>query len=97
MIDPQVFETSAMRDALAARDIGTVYRLLIDTGVPQRAIAGLTGQSQSEVHDVLHGRVVKQYDTLERIAAGLGVDRGAMGLPTLCSSHQTPPRRWTRT
>jgi transcriptional regulator with XRE-family HTH domain len=57
-----------------------LYRLLVDAGVPQRAIARFTGQSQSEVHDIVRGRAVKRYDVLVRIAEGLGVDRGAMGL-----------------
>ncbi|MPZ66255.1 MAG: hypothetical protein GEU83_12310 [Pseudonocardiaceae bacterium] len=80
MIDPEVFDRPAMCDALASRDIGRVYALLVDAGVTQREIAFTTGQSQSEVHEILHGRPVKHYDVLERIATGLGVDRGAMGL-----------------
>lgn len=80
MIQPEVFGSATMRDALARRDVPTVYGLLVDAGVAQREIAWRTGQSQSEVHAILRGRPVKQYDVLERIASGLGVDRGAMGL-----------------
>lgn len=75
-----VLATPDARRALAARDIGAVYRLLRDAGVSQRVIAHLTGQSQSQVCEILHGRPVKQYDVLVRIADGLGVPRGWMGL-----------------
>ena len=69
-----------MRAALAARDISTVYRLLRRVGVSQRQIAAMTGQSQSEVSEILKGRQVMAYDVLARIADGLGVPRGFMGL-----------------
>ncbi|WP_243859477.1 helix-turn-helix transcriptional regulator [Amycolatopsis arida] len=69
-----------MRDALAARDISTVYRLLRMHGISQRQIAAMTGQSQSEVSEILKGRQVMAYDVLARIADGLGIPRGYMGL-----------------
>jgi len=69
-----------MRAALAARDISTVYRLLRRVGVSQRQIAAMTGQSQSEVSEILKGRQVMAYDVLARIADGLGIPRGYMGL-----------------
>jgi len=68
------------RKALAARDIGTAYRLLKRDGVSQREIAPRTGQSQSEVSEILAGRRVKQVDLLERICDGLGLPRELMGL-----------------
>src|SRR5690242_12685248 len=74
------FEQPEMRSALAAREVSTVYRLLRRTGVSQRQIAALTGQSQSEVSEILKGRQVMAYDVLARIADGLGVPRGYMGL-----------------
>ncbi len=80
MLDPAVFAAPAMRAALAQRDISQVYRLLNEAGVPQRTIAALVGQSQSEVSDILKGRQVQAYDVLERICTGLGVPREAMGL-----------------
>ncbi len=46
----------------------------------QRQIANLTGQSQSEVCEILKGRRVQAYDLLLRIATGLGIPREAMGL-----------------
>lgn len=68
------------RRALAARDVGAVYRLLRDAGVSQRVIAQATGSTQSVVHEILHGRPVLQARVLERIADGLGVDRAWLGV-----------------
>ncbi|GAB1511977.1 helix-turn-helix transcriptional regulator [Actinophytocola sp. KF-1] len=69
-----------MRNALAAREVSTIYKLLRRKGVSQRQIAAMTGQSQSEVSEILKGRQVMAYDVLVRIADGLGVPRGYMGL-----------------
>jgi transcriptional regulator with XRE-family HTH domain len=80
IIDPALWEQSDVRVALAARDIGAVYRALADVGVSQRAIAALTGQSQPEVSEILSGRRVIAYEVLERIAEGLGIPRELMGL-----------------
>jgi len=62
------------------RDISRVYKLLTGAGVSQHRIGRLTGQSQSEVSEILHGRRVMGYGVLVRIADGLGVSRGEMGL-----------------
>jgi transcriptional regulator with XRE-family HTH domain len=78
---PSGWERRDMREALAVRDIGAVYRLLQRYGVAQRRIAALTDQSQSEVSEIIAGRrVVSSYDVLVRISDGLGVPRGWMGL-----------------
>ncbi len=69
-----------MRAALAARDIGEMYRTLTNLGVSQRQIATLVGQSQSELSEIIKGRVVKDYRLLERIAEGLGIPRELIGL-----------------
>jgi predicted XRE-type DNA-binding protein len=58
LIDPVWWERSDMRAALAVRDIGAVYRALREVGISQRQIAALTGQSQSEVSEILTGRQV---------------------------------------
>ncbi|HWR47026.1 MAG TPA: helix-turn-helix transcriptional regulator [Pseudonocardiaceae bacterium] len=79
-LDPAFLEGDEMRAALAARDIGTVYRLLRRVGVSQRRIARWTDQSQSEVCEILKGRRVRDVWVLERIADGLGVPRARMGL-----------------
>jgi tetratricopeptide (TPR) repeat protein/transcriptional regulator with XRE-family HTH domain len=76
----ETWNEAEMRRALADRDISSVYRLLRRVGVSQRHIAALTGQSQSEVSEILKGRQVMAYDVLARISDGLGIPRGYMGL-----------------
>lgn len=77
---PDVWELHEMRDALALRDITTVYRLLTHHGVPRDRIAALTGQPDHDVDLVLSGAKVESYETLTDIAEGLGVPLGYMGL-----------------
>jgi transcriptional regulator with XRE-family HTH domain len=72
--------SAAARDALARRDITEVFRILRDAGVSQVSIAAATGQRQSEVSEIVSGRQVQSVALLERIAEGLGVPRGWMGL-----------------
>jgi Helix-turn-helix domain len=79
-LDPALFDSDEVCAALAARDVGTVYRLLWRAGVSQRRIGQLTGQSQSEVCEILKGRQVRDVWVLERIADGLGAPRAWMGL-----------------
>jgi transcriptional regulator with XRE-family HTH domain/tetratricopeptide (TPR) repeat protein len=71
---------SASRRALAQRDIAAVYRMLRDAGISQASIAQATGQKQSEVSEIISGRQVQSVVLLARIADGLGVPRGWMGL-----------------
>jgi transcriptional regulator with XRE-family HTH domain len=80
VIEEGPWDAPDMRAALAARDMSQVYRLLRKSGVSQRQIAARTGQSQSEVSEILKGRQVMAYDVLARIANGLGVPRGYLGL-----------------
>ena len=79
-VTPDVWKQRDMREALAQRDVSEIYRQLRRHGVSQRQIAASTGQSQSEVSEILKGRQVMAYDVLSRIADGLGVPRGYMGL-----------------
>jgi transcriptional regulator with XRE-family HTH domain/tetratricopeptide (TPR) repeat protein len=79
-IDPCLWERPQMRMALAQHNISEVYRLLSASGVSQRRIAALTGQHQSEVSAISQGRQVQAYDVLARIADGLGIPRGYLGL-----------------
>ena len=52
-----------MRRILAARDITVLYQVLKDdVRLTQRRIAELTGQSQSEISEILQGRRVLAYD-----------------------------------
>jgi transcriptional regulator with XRE-family HTH domain len=57
-----------------------VYRLFKRLGVTQRQIAGLTGQSQSEVCEILKGRQVFNVLVLERVAGGFGIPRARLGV-----------------
>ena len=91
-IDPAVWERPQMRQALAARDMAAVYGLLQRIGISQRHIAALTAQSQSEISEILKGRQVMAYEVLGRIADGLGIPRGYMGL-AYDDSCPGPPRR----
>jgi transcriptional regulator with XRE-family HTH domain len=68
------------RHALAHRDITTVFRILRDAGVSQTRLAQATRQQQSEISEIISGRQVQSVALLERIADGLGVRRGWMGL-----------------
>jgi transcriptional regulator with XRE-family HTH domain len=79
-VTPQWYERPEARAVLTARDVGGVYRLLQREGVPQREIARRTGQSQSEVSEILRGRRVRDVRVLERIVDGLGVPRAFMRL-----------------
>jgi transcriptional regulator with XRE-family HTH domain len=73
----------AVLGALGQRDIGHVYARLGRLGMSQRDIAARTGQGQSEVSEVLAGRKIIAYAVLARIAEGLGIPRGFMGLAYL--------------
>ena len=77
---PSVFERPDLRLALARHDLQAVFRALNRIGVSQRRIAAATGQSQSEISEILAGRRVTTYALLGRISTGLGVPRGWMGL-----------------
>jgi transcriptional regulator with XRE-family HTH domain len=87
-LPPGLWEKPAMRAALARHDISEVYRLLGAAGVPQRRIAALTCQSQSEISDIAQGRQVQAYDVLARISDGLNIPRGYMGLAYSSTSQQ---------
>ena len=79
-IDPTLYQRDDVRAVLAEREIGALYRVLRDEGITQRTIAELTGQSQSEVSEILKGRRVRDVTVLERICDGLGIPRKLMGL-----------------
>jgi transcriptional regulator with XRE-family HTH domain len=73
-----------MREAVAARDVTRVFRLLQRVGMSQQRIAALTGQSQPEVSAIIHGRKVQAYDVLLRVTDGLGIPRGLAGMSSCC-------------
>lgn len=79
-VDPRLYDDPDLRAILAERDIAGLYRSLKAAGLSYRCIAELTGQSQSEICDILNGRKVTAYDVLVRIAERLSIPRGRMGL-----------------
>lgn len=80
-VDPALYERPDVREMLAAHDIAALFRVLKkDAGLSYRQIAALIGVVQSEVSSILTGREVKSYAMLRRIADGLGIPRGHMGL-----------------
>jgi transcriptional regulator with XRE-family HTH domain len=81
-----------MRQLLAEHDIAGVYLLLRRHGISQRTLAARTGQAQSEVSEIMSGhREVHAYELLVRIAEGLGVPRGWMGLAYDETTEQYAP------
>ncbi len=80
-IDPALFEDEGLRRVLAALDIGGLYRLLGVAGISQRQIAARTGQSQSEVSEIVAGRrEVESHRLLVRIVEGFDIPAELMGL-----------------
>lgn len=73
-------DTRPMFEACVSRDVGAIFRILMAGGMQQREIARLVGMGQSEVSEILAGRRVMAYDVLVRVADGLGIPRGMMGL-----------------
>ncbi|AXO32601.1 helix-turn-helix domain-containing protein [Micromonospora sp. B006] len=63
-----------MHKALAARDIGAVFRLLArHTGASQTRIGAAVGLEQGYISRIIAGRRVTSIDVLERIADGCGM------------------------
>lgn len=79
-VDPELYDRPEVRAILAKRDVAGLFRAVNAAGVSQRRIAVLVVMSQSEVSEILSGRKVLSYDVLVRVADGLHVPRGRMGL-----------------
>lgn len=80
-VNPLWWSRPELQEALRRRDVPAVYRFLGSRGFSQTRIARLTQQSQTEVWEIAsRGRDVVAYDVLARIADGLGIPRGLMGL-----------------
>jgi transcriptional regulator with XRE-family HTH domain len=92
-----------IREILAERDIGTLFGFLRSRGWSRAAIAAATGLAETRVRVVTQGRQqVVSYGVLERIANGLGIPRGYLGLaytdqpspaPTVPDSDSWPAER----
>ncbi|WIM99941.1 hypothetical protein ACTOB_003611 [Actinoplanes oblitus] len=79
-----------MRAALARHDLAYVFQHLNSCGFSQRRIGHLTEQSQSEISEIIGGREVMGYAVLLRIADGLRIPRGYMGLGNYDYEMHTP-------
>jgi transcriptional regulator with XRE-family HTH domain len=78
-----------VRQALAARDMGAIFRFLKTRGWSRAAIAAATGLTETRVRAVARGsQQITSYQVLERIAAGLNIERGLLGL-----AYAAEPRR----
>jgi transcriptional regulator with XRE-family HTH domain len=77
-----------LQPLLAARDVGALFGWLRHRGWSQNRIAAATGMSQPEVSSITKGRQVQAVAVLERVADGLGIPRGYLGLAfcTGCSA-----------
>lgn len=85
-VDPDWWTTGSldgrpMLDVLRERDIATVFQFLGSRGWSRAAIAAATGLTETRVRGIVQGKQrIASYEVLERIADGLQVDRGLLGL-----------------
>lgn len=71
----------SVREILRTRDIGGLFGFLSSRGWSRSAIAAATGLSETRVREVRQGKQqITSYEVLERIADGLKIERGYMGL-----------------
>lgn len=75
------FEGRSVLDVLKDRDVGAVFRFLKARGWSRAAIAGATGLTETRVRAISQGKQqITSYEVLERIAEGLRIERGLIGL-----------------
>lgn len=68
-------------EVLAARDVGAIFRYLRGQGWSLTALCAATGLSETRIRSVMRrAQRITSYQVLERVALGLGIPRGAMGL-----------------
>ncbi|MEV2238466.1 helix-turn-helix transcriptional regulator [Micromonospora sp. NPDC049891] len=73
-ISDDLWSREDIRAALAARDVGALFRLLSrHTGASQTRIGAAVGLEQGYVSRIIAGRKVTSIDVLERIADGCGM------------------------
>lgn len=80
--DPAIWTHPALARAIAERDVGALFCLLhYQFDVSQSDLARLTQCTNAEMWEFIHkGRRTQSYALLARIADGLGIPRGQMGL-----------------
>jgi transcriptional regulator with XRE-family HTH domain/tetratricopeptide (TPR) repeat protein len=85
-VDPAWWRSAAlnarpMPTYLRERDFGAVFRFLRTRGWSRASIAAATGLSETRVREISTGRQrVTSYEVLERLADGLQIERGLVGL-----------------
>lgn len=85
-LDPELWELPDLQAALVKHDFTTIFSFLTGEAegsgrvVSQRQLARLLDRSQSEIHEIIHGRQVRMYAVLEHFAARLKIPRGYLGL-----------------
>lgn len=74
-LPPDFWRSDTLLDALAARDVGHLFRLVQKlTGASQTQIGMVTGLSQAQVSEIMSGkRQVSTIDVLARIVEGFGI------------------------
>ncbi|WP_433124198.1 DUF5919 domain-containing protein [Micromonospora sp. CA-240977] len=93
-----LWETSDMLDALTARDIAQVFRLVQRaTRASQTNLGIATGLSQAQVSEITSGaRRVSSIDVLSRICAGLSMPSHARMTLLLGERHRAPTEQGLR-
>lgn len=97
-----VIEERPVQQVLAARDVGAIFRFLRSVGWSLTSICVATGLSETRIRAVMQGaQRITSYEVLERVALGLRIPRGAMGLsygpevncphPLVSGGDATPP------
>ena len=70
-VSPDFWSRPDVRQALASRDMGELFRLLNRAGISQTRIGTATGNAQGRISDIIHGKYqVKTVDSFIRIADG---------------------------
>ncbi|GAA1801545.1 hypothetical protein GCM10009682_24360 [Luedemannella flava] len=77
----ETWDGQPLRNALRARDLAPVFGFLAARGWSRASIAAATGLSENRVRGIAQRRQrITSYEVLERVAEGLRVERGLMGL-----------------
>lgn len=71
--------------------MGAALRFLRDLGWSRMALSAATGLSETRIRAVIQGKQrIHTYEVLERVATGLSIPRGAMGLAYTDDLEQDP-------
>ncbi|MGH4021757.1 MAG: hypothetical protein ACRDT0_21490 [Pseudonocardiaceae bacterium] len=82
-LDPELWELPHLRAWVARHEFGKVFAYLTEGPariLTQRQLARLLDCSQSQIHEIIHGRQVWAYPVLERYSVRLSIPRGYMGI-----------------